>query len=133
MDSAELSATIHEMREKIDMAYFTDNPWDIKYVHGGLMDADFILQYRALRTGKTFEETLLRRSPEGEELLRHRAFLTDALFYLRLCGGGTLDEADVPKGLVRLLVKHLEAQNFAALKQRLVESERVIKKMFEAL
>ncbi len=37
------------MRERIEKEFGTKNPWDIKYVRGGLMDIDFVAQYLMLR------------------------------------------------------------------------------------
>jgi len=47
-DASELAKEIDEMREKIEKQHGTDNPFDVKYVRGGLIDVEFLIQYLEL-------------------------------------------------------------------------------------
>ncbi len=48
-DMEKLRRDAIDMRDRIDKEFGTKNPWDIKYVRGGMIDVDFIAQYLALR------------------------------------------------------------------------------------
>ena len=55
------------MRQRIETEYGTKNPWNLKYVRGGLIDIDFILQYLLLRHAHDHPEIL---SPDSETSFR---------------------------------------------------------------
>jgi len=57
-DAAALLRDAADMRRRIDGQYATDNPWDVKYVRGGMIDIDFIAQYLQLRHGAERQEIL---------------------------------------------------------------------------
>lgn len=143
-----IAQAIHTMRDKITQQFGSDNPWDIKYAHGGLMDTDFIVQYWILTNAgnvagipaDTVPETLkkLRESKRVHvgyvsDVMLTRSLLTTLLFYLRLCSNGSLDETTAPEGLKKILVQATGMPDFAALKHRLLESEHNIHDILKEL
>ncbi len=143
-----IADAIHTMRDKITGQFGSNNPWDIKYAHGGLMDTDFIVQYWILCHAKHVEGIPAATVPETLKRLREskrvhvgyisdvmltRSLLTTLLFYLRLCSNGSLDEANTPEGLKKILVDATAMPDFAALKSRLVESEQNIHEILREL
>ena len=143
-----IATAIHSMREKITKQFGSDNPWDIKYAHGGLMDCDFIVQYWVLThahqrsdiPANTVPMTLelLKDSPaipKGYvvDILQARALLTTLLFHLRLCSNGSLDESSAPDGLKKILVNATGCTDFANLKDRLTNTESIIHEMLMEL
>lgn len=104
---------VSQMRQKVVLAAGTDNPWNIKYIRGGLMDIDFVNQY-----------LLLIHQKPMQELEPARRFFTHLLHLLRLCSDGSLDEATAPEGLKSLLYTQLGFEDFEALKTKLLQTER---------
>ena len=48
-DPDKLLWDVADMRRRIDKEFGTDNPWNVKYARGGLIDIEFIAQYLQLR------------------------------------------------------------------------------------
>lgn len=107
------SFEIAQMRQKVTLGFGTNNPWNVKYIRGGLMDIDFVNQYLEL----THQPHPM---PELEEA---RNFFTHLLHLLRLCSDGALDEATAPEGLKKLLCEQLKFEDFAALQSHLLDIE----------
>lgn len=104
---------VAQMRQKVELGFGTSNPWNVKYIRGGLMDIDFVNQYLEL----THQPHPM---PELEEA---RHFFTHLLHLLRLCSDGALDESIAPEGLKTLLHNQLGFIDFAELTQHLLDSE----------
>ena len=49
---------VADMRRRIDKEFGTDNPWNLKYARGGLIDIEFAAQYLQLRHGHDHPEIL---------------------------------------------------------------------------
>ncbi|MBP2294197.1 bifunctional [glutamine synthetase] adenylyltransferase/[glutamine synthetase]-adenylyl-L-tyrosine phosphorylase [Azospirillum rugosum] len=49
---------VADMRRRIDKEFGTDNPWNLKYARGGLIDIEFTAQYLQLRHGHDHPEIL---------------------------------------------------------------------------
>jgi len=144
LPAKDIAAAIHEMRAKISKQFPTDNPWHIKYVQGGLMDCDFIVQYWMLLYGSphdaaqhtTVPARLQQLSTTHPHLrasiaivMQARQFLTTLLFYLRLCSDGSLDESSAPNGLKNILVNATHLEDFDTVKRTLISIESTIHSM----
>ncbi len=147
-DKETLLDAVYAMRKKIDQSYYTSDPWDIKHVWGGLMDADFIIQSLTLRYAEKLEgmalhdgRAVMRTLAEQghlqreavEEILQCRALLTGVLFFLRLCGGGSPESGEASEGLRHALTLATASDDFTCLRQRLLDAEATIYRYFSGL
>ena len=57
-----LATDILQMRRRIDDEYKTANPWNLKYIHGGLIDLTFLAQYFILMYASDHPEILNQAS-----------------------------------------------------------------------
>ncbi|HSG94390.1 MAG TPA: DUF294 nucleotidyltransferase-like domain-containing protein, partial [Afifellaceae bacterium] len=115
-DEDTLKRDIREMREKVDAARGSTDPWSLKMVRGGLVDLEFMAQYAVLAgldrvSGEPTRQTLLRAAeagilpPDDTELLDQAAILQNALFQgLRVAAPGQFDPQSAPAGLKDFLV-----------------------------
>lgn len=140
-DKEVLRRDIVDMRERIDKEHGTKNPWDIKYVRGGLMDMDFLAQYLLLlhapqtpylRTGSAGDtfRWLYSQGKMGAEqtelLTAYLQFLNCIFNMLRLCSERNYDMAGAPQGLRKLLVDAVGEVDFESLSRRLIEVEQSV-------
>jgi len=147
-DAQKLREDANDMRLRIEKAHSTQNPWDIKYVRGGLMDMDFIAQYLMLlhapntpganpgsatdifgwlkRTGRIAPEL-------ADSLITYDRFLGQIFNMLRLCCDRHFVEETAPRGLKTLLVESFREKDFESLKNQLIEVERVVYGQYSAL
>jgi glutamate-ammonia-ligase adenylyltransferase len=147
-DAVKLKNDVVEMRERIDKEHHSDNPWDIKYVRGGLMDIDFIAQYLLLlhapltagsRTGSAGEilhwlQRNGRLAPAiATQLNDADQFLGQIFNMLRLCCDRRFDEPTAPQGLKKLLVECVKEPSFESLKARLIAVEESVYEVYNAL
>jgi glutamate-ammonia-ligase adenylyltransferase len=119
-DMDKLQNDVADMRERIAKEYPDDNPWDIKYARGGLIDIDFIAQYLILHHAPNLVGT--RSGSAGDifamlkhagcidektagELLAANQFLEQLFNMLRLCSDNKFDSKTAPEGLKKLLVE----------------------------
>jgi glutamate-ammonia-ligase adenylyltransferase len=143
-----LAKDIMDLRVKITREFGSDNPWNLKYAHGGLMDMDFIAQYFVLlnaskhpelvghSTAKIFTllmELALIEPSEGQALMEAHRFLTGLFVLLRLCAVGILDETQAPQGLKTLIARGLNCPDFAAVKATLTRMLALVCSRFTAL
>lgn len=140
-DRAKLKTDVIDMRERIEKEHGSKNPWDIKYVRGGLMDIDFIAQYLMLyhapdtpgaQAGSAAENfDWLARSGRmdkktAESLVEADQFLGQIFNMLRLCCDRRFDEEGAPQGLKKLLVESVKEKDFESLKARLIQVEQSV-------
>lgn len=145
-EPAALAADVREMRRKIASHHRATGPWDIKYVHGGLLDAEFIAQFLLLKNSVNPEVPMIGDTavafarmatagvlkPTDAEVLRQDIlFLRQLQAVLRLCLDETTAETDFPRGLQNLLVKMSHVDHFAALEAKLYETETRIAASFQ--
>jgi len=140
-DMEKLRIDAIDMRTRIEKSHGTRNPWNMKYVRGGLVDIDFIAQYLMLRHAP---DTLGAKPGAAHELIAwleqtHRIdhefaanlkaadrFLGEIFNRLRLCSDHDFDEALALPGLKKLLCDAVGEKDFGALKSRLIEVERSV-------
>lgn len=119
-DAGIIRHDVAQMREKVAQEFGTKNPWHIKYIRGGLMDIDFLHQYWRLT-----------HTQGHKGLDEAQQFYTHLLHLLRLCSGGTLEEDTAPEGLKTLLYTHLGFASFEELKQKLIQMEQHIHRIYQ--
>jgi glutamate-ammonia-ligase adenylyltransferase len=147
-DPGKLAADVREMRGKVEQEFGTRNPWNVKYARGGLMDLDFLAQYLVLAhahrlpalyapsTGEVLKCAAQAGLLEGEAktaLPQAYDLLTPLLFILRLSSHGVMDEQTAPQGQKTLLAESLGLPDFAALRERLLATETVVRREFDAM
>lgn len=147
-DSTTLAKDIREIREKIAQQYPTSEPWAIKYVRGGLIDVEFIVQYLSLLHAKDRPEMLATNtgialgklgeagilSAEDTQALVHaHLLLLDAQSILRLTSGDVSHHPTLSPGIKEELVRLRPEEDFATLETHLLEAQQVVKMHYERL
>jgi [glutamine synthetase] adenylyltransferase / [glutamine synthetase]-adenylyl-L-tyrosine phosphorylase len=147
-DIEKLCADVLDMRERIEKAHSTTNPWDIKYIRGGMTDIDFIAQYLLLAHASDLSAcfsgsahdifTTLKADGKlpadiADSLIQGNIFLGQIFNMLRLCCNRIFDEHSAPDGLKKLLVESAEEADFASLKKRLLAVEETVSKHYITL
>ncbi|MGE3506958.1 MAG: bifunctional [glutamine synthetase] adenylyltransferase/[glutamine synthetase]-adenylyl-L-tyrosine phosphorylase [Alphaproteobacteria bacterium] len=130
-DSAKLAADVADMRARIARERRDQGEWDIKYLRGGLVDIEFIVQYLLLRHAADHPDILAANTSRALDNLKAAGVLhgeaaealSDALTLwrqlhslLRLTVEGRLDERRAPPGLKNLLAAAAGARDFNDLK-----------------
>jgi glutamate-ammonia-ligase adenylyltransferase len=77
-DPERLRADVAEMRQRIAAEHPARNRWDFKYVPGGLIDIEFVLQYLLLRHGAQAPRLLTTESSPAINRLAEAGFLDPA-------------------------------------------------------
>ncbi len=152
-DKAELSKAIREMREKIDSEHSTKNHLDIKYVRGGLIDLEFIIQYLQLLNASDFPDIIDGNihsaldkidhfgliSKEQNKILKKAAiFLLKTQSIIRLIANITPKEETITKGM-RIALSNIlndsdiEGLHYEEFKKTLVNHEQNVHKCFEEI
>ncbi len=136
---------IIDLRSKITKEFGSNDPWNLKYAHGGIMDLDFLAQYFVLlhanqhpdiiinSTGKVFERLVshdLISNTTGKALFEAHRFLNSLFALLRLCGGGILDESTAPQGLKDLITTNAGLPNFDSVKDHLLATLETVRKYY---
>ncbi len=147
-DMDKLQNDVADMRERIAKEYSAENPWDIKYARGGLIDIDFIAQYMILKhapnllgtrsgsAGDIF--TMLKHAgcideKTADELLAAKEFLEQIFNMLRLCSDNKFDSKTAPEGLKKLLVETVDEKDFEKLNERLIQVEKTVYDYYKSL
>ncbi|MGE3713361.1 MAG: bifunctional [glutamine synthetase] adenylyltransferase/[glutamine synthetase]-adenylyl-L-tyrosine phosphorylase [Alphaproteobacteria bacterium] len=140
-DPARLKKHVQDMRSRIDKEYGSQNPWDIKYVRGGLVDLDFIAQYLLLLNApnsappfpgstsgiiKWLMDMHYLDELRGNQLLEAEQFVSHIFQTLRLCYTERFDEETAPQGLKKQMVEQLRQPDFESLKQHLLAVEKQV-------
>tara|TARA_B100000315_G_C14567325_1_gene583648 strand:- start:719 stop:2500 length:1782 start_codon:yes stop_codon:yes gene_type:complete len=147
-DAGELASHVYGMRRKIEAERGTEDPWHIKYVRGGLVDLEFLVQYLQLRDA-AIESGILsthtigaleRISAVGSLSFRSVDELTVAahLFLnlqaiMRISLSGQFEEKKSPNGLRDVLVRASGADDFPDLKAKLINAQGVVSGYFAAI
>ncbi len=146
-DGAELTHEVVEMRKRITAEHGSDDPWNVKYVRGGLVDLEFVRQTLTLRfaaahpdildpqTDAAFQqmaEAGVISKSAADELREAGARMRGVQAVLRLCVAGEFDPDAAPEGLRRLLAASAGAKDFADLQRDLERVQRDVRGHFEA-
>jgi glutamate-ammonia-ligase adenylyltransferase len=77
-DADALRRDVARMRDRIDRQHGTDDPWTLKYVRGGLVDIEFVVQYLQLRHAAEKPEVLHPTTAIALERLAAAGLITPA-------------------------------------------------------
>jgi [glutamine synthetase] adenylyltransferase / [glutamine synthetase]-adenylyl-L-tyrosine phosphorylase len=133
------------MRGAIAKEKGDSDPWDLKYVAGGLIDIEFIAQYLQLvhaaglpdildtSTARTLEkaERLGVLPAQDAAVLRPAVRLFhDLTQILRLCLPASFDPKTASPGILALLARAADLPDFPTLAAHLVETQRAVRASF---
>lgn len=138
-DPEKLRADVADMRQRIGKAHTQNDPWNIKYVRGGLIDIDFIAQYLLLLYAPAIKDNHYPGSAKdiihwlkkhekihadiADNLAHAEHFLGQIFNMLRLCANPEQDIEQAPPGMKKLLARSVEIDDFSALKEALITVE----------
>lgn len=147
-DPATLAGSVAEMRRKLDAEFGSKNIWETRYVHGGLVDLEFLVQFLLLREGHdhpdiftpslagsidNLSEIGAIRGSDAASLKAAHELMLGVRGLLRLCLGGAPREEDFSHGLQNLLAGATGSENFAALKTRLAQAEGMVYALYQQI
>ncbi len=147
-DINKLQHDVADMRERIAKEYSAENPWDIKYARGGLIDIDFIAQYLILHHAPNLIGTksgsardifaMLKHAgcideKTADELLAANFFLEQLFNMLRLCSDSKFDSKTAPEGLKKLLLETAGEKDFEELDNHLLQIEKTVYSYYMSL
>ncbi len=132
-DPQGLLRDVADMRARMDRDKPARGPWDIKYLRGGLVDMEFIIQYLQLLYGPRYPDILeantaaalsriraheLLAPEDAATMLAARDLLVRLQGVLRLTVEGVLDQETASPGLRRLLAEATDSDSFEHLGER---------------
>jgi len=145
-DPQALVYAIGDMRSRMRREQKDKGSWDLKRMPGGLIDAEFILQYLLLRhpslhpasarpsdiidalvTGSALEQG------DGETLRDGIALWSRLQVMLRLTTEGELPDADTPTGLKQKLAASAGMPDFATLESLMRDTATAVSAVFESI
>ncbi len=144
----QLATDILEMRARLEKERQTDNIWHIKNVRGGLVDLEFIAQYLQLAHAHEAPEILDTNTATALNKVARAGFLESAAAeelglaaeryhnltqILRLSVDEAFDPTRAPEGLKGLLMRALDAPDFARVESDLRESLSTVKAHFDKI
>ena len=134
------------MRRAIAQEKGEDDPWELKYAAGGMIDIDFIAQYLAARPRRArsrISSTSIRLHvidnaarlgvlPQADaEILRAAARLYhDLTQVLRLCVSDKFDPKTAGVDLLRVMARAGDAPDFSSLEARIKETQAEVRRVF---
>jgi glutamate-ammonia-ligase adenylyltransferase len=148
MEPDRLAHDVLDMRKKLESQFSGSGPWDLKFVRGGLVDIEFIVEFLQLRHASLLPEILEPNTIAALERLRDAGLLSeedaetlngtarlelDLLQILRMAVVGTFDPVRATPALKSLLLRATNVENFAALESRLVRAEAATQSIFDRL
>lgn len=147
-DPDQLVIDVAKMRGRMAKEHRGQSPWDIKHRRGGLVDAEFMVQYLQLRHASDHPEILSSNAVTAidnlaEAKLIDRDFATgvgDALRFwhrvqtvLRLTTTDNLDDEARADGPRRALVRAVGVEDFDALVAAMEETAASVHRRFEEM
>lgn len=147
-DEAKLIADVRDMRRRIAAQHGEKDFWNLKHAAGGLLDIEFVAQFLQLREAATSTDVLSTNTakalaglekagaidaPAARRLLGAHRLYGDLSGFLRIAIEGEFDPTTAPKALVASLGKIAGVETIEDLERRLLETQKTIRKLFEAL
>ncbi|MSP68217.1 MAG: bifunctional [glutamine synthetase] adenylyltransferase/[glutamine synthetase]-adenylyl-L-tyrosine phosphorylase [Alphaproteobacteria bacterium] len=144
---ATLRRDVAEMRTRIAHEHGTADPWNLKYVRGGLIDLDFIAQYLQLAYAAAAPHVLRRQTAEAflalaqaglldthsAATLNHATRLMSAMqAILRLTREDARIE-EAPAGLQATLAKAAGVGDFQTLKAALLATQAAVRALYDTI
>jgi glutamate-ammonia-ligase adenylyltransferase len=145
-DIALVARDVLSMRETLAREKSEDNPWDLKYARGGLVDLEFLAQYLQLVHGHAHPAILHTTTARALDAARDAGVLgvgdwevvsaaarlqQNLTQVLRLCLDGPFDPATAGKGVRDLLARAGNAPDFARLDVLLRDTQAAVRAVFE--
>ena len=143
-DPVALRNDVSEMRARMRKEYPGTDLWDLKHRPGGLVDAEFIIQYLTLATGAPARagrdgtaETIVKLVQKGSLTAEAGEVLTQGLLLwlrLQVMLRLTLAEespSELPLGLQRKLAATAGVSDFAALQALIAQRAAAVSQLFQ--
>ncbi len=147
-DPEELRASVADMRRRMAESHAAASPWRLKYWRGGLVDAEFIIQFLQLRhahahpeviegnTARACEKLAAAGALDGEEarmLANAVRLFRDIQALLRLTVDDAFDPATAPKALKDRLAQIGGTETFEDLEALLEDTGAGVRALFSRL
>ncbi len=147
-DAEMVAGDVVEMRNAIAAEKGDSDPWNLKYVAGGLIDIEFIAQYLQLIHAAQTPDILdtsttqvldkawrlgLLKAEDAEVLRRAVRLYHDLTQILRLCLPGEFDPKAAAPGLIGLLARAADVPDFATLDAFLGETQSKVRASFNRI
>jgi glutamate-ammonia-ligase adenylyltransferase len=147
-DRVKIAADVRDMRRRIAQEKGSSDPWDLKYVDGGLIDIEFIAQYLQLIHAADHPDILDQNTARALEKLRDEGLigagdaeivLSAAHLYqalsqiMRLCQEGRFDPEKAPAGLKAMLSRAVAVPDFSRVAPTLREVQEAVAGCFDRL
>lgn len=145
----EIIRNIHDVRAKINHQYHSTNPWDIKYISGGMMDIQWILKALLARQRQDipypdkihitsnqitwlYDCRILTAQQASTMRKAYRLYHT-TLSYLRLYQQTHIQDHEMSESFKLLLADVTKIHDFAKLRQKLLRTQARIYQLYEQL
>lgn len=140
-----LALDVDDMRARIDREYKTRNIWSLKYVRGGLIDLEFLVQLYVLSYANQYPEILdvsppkvidwlgtsgLAPSDDMRRLGAAYTFQRALQSQIRLCLGAWDSQTEGPTGLRRILGRLNEEKSYEDLTQELSKHQTAVREIY---
>jgi len=137
---------MRDMRQRIARDKGSAGTWDIKMERGGLLDIEFIAQYKQLVHAHDAPDILRRNTvavlralarhdflapSDADALARAASLYHDLTQAIRLCVEEAFNPASAPEGLKSVVARAGGAPDFASLEAKLIETEREVAAIFD--
>jgi glutamate-ammonia-ligase adenylyltransferase len=147
-DRAVIAKDVRDMRARIAAEKGADDIWDLKQVRGGLVDIEFMAQHLQLVHGAAHPEVLdqntiaalqkldgaaLVPAGAGPLLIEAAKKINDINQIVRLCVDGAFRPDQASAGLKGLLVRAVDAPDFARLEADLKQMAAEVAGVFETV
>jgi glutamate-ammonia-ligase adenylyltransferase len=147
-ETPKLAREVFDMREKMAQEHKARSLFDVKRLRGGLVDAEFIVEFLELRFAHDHPEILSRNTLEALLRISKAGFLESTaakqldgalhlwqriLGILRLCYPEPIAAEAAPVGLQRILVRASGASDYPALLREIEERADAVRKLFHEL
>lgn len=147
-DPRRVASDVLDMRSRIDKEKGTQDIWDLKHVHGGLVDLEFIAQFLQVVSAHEHPEILDQNTARALEKLEGTGVLPEreaqqlipaARLYhnltqvLRLCLERPFDAQTASPGLKELLARAADMPDFQTLENHLAETLRSVRESYERI
>jgi glutamate-ammonia-ligase adenylyltransferase len=141
-----LLADVRDMRARIAKEHPPKHAWHIKYLHGGLIDLEFLAQTLQLQHAATHPDVCqtgtqdafraladagLVDPGEADELIAATRLMRQVQGLLRLMAGDDVDEDQAPDGLKAQLAHACGARDFDDLRARVLETAARVRQIFD--
>ena len=145
-DTAILRTDITEMHHRLHEAKEAKSNWDIKQVHGGMIDVEFLAQYYQLSHAEKHENILKPNTeqaleaasaegilePNDADILLNAYKLYSGITQLvRLCTEGSFNVETVSADLIARLCDHADVPDGTRLSLELSETQEAVSSLFK--